>query len=929
MRYAAFISYSHSADAHRARVLHEALHRFARPWNKPRALRVFLDKVSLSADPGLWSTVEAALGDSEYLILLASPESARSPWVGREISWWRQGPRAKNLLLVVTGGELYWDHEAGDFDWDRTTCLPEALRGHFDEEPLWVDLSWVDEDHSGSLRDGRFQDCVADVAAHLHGRPKDDLTGEDVRQHRRLRRFRRGMFSAVCVLGVLAVVAAGIAVVQEGRAEDQARIATARQLAATALSLSDTDLDVAALLALQAYDVQETPETLSALYRLTTASPHLVRFLQADGTVTALAHTTAAKYLAVGTDTGSVTVWSSDGTRRVAHVPVEGRVTELTFSGDDRLLAVGTETGQAVVQDMADGSTRRLSGVGGEVRGLAFRPSSHELAVADDRDVLLYGDTGRAPGARVGTGSLAGVQDLAFYDKGRKLVAVTTQDWRLYDSRLRTLRSGHDTIYPANGYTPGESPSGNCLGIATFGGSDFVSLTDLLRGDLAEGSGCGAHPDLPGREASALAVSDDNRAVVGTSEGLFLATAPEGRPDDAVLETLPGVTAPSVLAFSPGAGDRLASADSATVALWDLDKTAPAAPTLHRHGVSVPNTTKLQRQLPLAVAPDGRVAWSQEPTGEDSLRVLSRGENIGSIGAPNPFDAVAFARKDRNTLYAAVDCTVGTWKSSDGGAMLREGLATLSAVAGPTRIATRPDGDVSVICDDGSLYMLDDERQFTQVVLTAPASPPQQAGAAVTALDDTGTLAAVAAGDGRVDVYEIPSGHRLRRLDLGSSAPVQLGLSEKTHSLLAVTDDGILERWDLRTGSLVQRSDGAGRYGLALDPSGRWAATLAGDGTMWLWDAVSGNRLGSTTLPLSYSLSGSGTGGTESGLAFSADGARLWTVTEGGELLSWDTSVAAWSEELCARAGRRLSDAERSRYLTSLSDDDTACADAP
>jgi WD40 repeat protein len=931
MRYAAFISYSHAADGHRAQIFHQALHRFAKPWNRLRALRVFLDKVSLSADPGLWSTVEAALGDSEYLVLLASPESARSPWVGREISWWREGPRPKNLLLVVTGGELYWDHAARDFDWERTTCLPEALRGHFDEEPRWVDLSWVGGDHSGSLRDGRFQECVADVAARLHGRPKDDLTGEEVIQHRRLRRFRKGMSTAVSVLAVLAVLAAGVAFVQRNTAQEQARIATARQLAATALNLSGTDLDVASLLALQAYEVQETPETLSALYRLTTTSPHLVRFVQADGTVTALAHSAAAKYLAVGTDKGSVTVWTSDGTRRVAHVPVESRVTQLTFSADDRLLAVGTESGEAVVHDLGDGSDRRLSGVGGEVYDLAFRPSSHDLAVADDRKVLLYGGTGTAPVARAGTGSLAGVLNLAFYDKGRKLVAVTSQDWRLYDDRLHTLKSGPNAFYPNSGYSPGESPSGTCFGIAYYGGTDFASLADLVQGALPEKSSCGAHPDLPGREASALAISDDNRAVVGTSEGLFLATAPNGHPADAVLETLPGVTAPSVLAFSAGKGDRLASAEGATVALWDLSKTAPGAPTLHRAGVSVPDMNTMERQLPVTVAADGRVAWSQEPESENSLQIWSREETIGSIGAPAPFDAVAFARKDKNTLYAAIDCTVGTWKSSDGGALLRERLTTppSAGVSGPTRIATRPDGDLSLVCGDGSFYMLDDDGQFIQVVLTAPSSPSPQTEYSATALDSTGTLAALAAPDGRVDVYEIPSGDRVRRLDLGSSAPAQLALSAKSHSLFAVTGDGVLERWDLRTGTRQQRSDGAGRAGLALDPTGRWAATLAGDGTIWLWDVSTGDRMGSTVLPMNFSWSGSGTGGNQSGLAFSADGSRLWTVTEGGELLSWDTSVTTWAEELCARVGRRLTDAERSRYLTSVSDDHTACADTP
>jgi hypothetical protein len=48
-------------------------------------------------------------------------------------------------------------------------------------------------------------------------------------------------------------------------------------------------------------------------------------------------------------------------------------------------------------------------------------------------------------------------------------------------------------------------------------------------------------------------------------------------------------------------------------------------------------------------------------------------------------------------------------------------------------------------------------------------------------------------------------------------------------------------------------------------------------------------------------------------------------VTQGGELLAWETSADAWIKQLCARVGRPLTRPERDRYLTSLSDGITAC----
>ncbi len=100
--YAAFISYSHAADGRLAPALQGGLHRFARPFLRLRALRVFRDEASLSANPGLWSSIEQALGNSQFFILLASPEAARSPWVGREIAYWVHHKSPATFLIVLT-----------------------------------------------------------------------------------------------------------------------------------------------------------------------------------------------------------------------------------------------------------------------------------------------------------------------------------------------------------------------------------------------------------------------------------------------------------------------------------------------------------------------------------------------------------------------------------------------------------------------------------------------------------------------------------------------------------------------------------------------------------------------------------------------------------------------------------------------------------
>jgi hypothetical protein len=53
--YDAFISYSHALDGTLAPALQTGLERFAEPWYRLRALRVFRDTTSLFANPGLWT----------------------------------------------------------------------------------------------------------------------------------------------------------------------------------------------------------------------------------------------------------------------------------------------------------------------------------------------------------------------------------------------------------------------------------------------------------------------------------------------------------------------------------------------------------------------------------------------------------------------------------------------------------------------------------------------------------------------------------------------------------------------------------------------------------------------------------------------------------------------------------------------------------
>jgi hypothetical protein len=150
--------------------LQSVVQKLGKAWYRRRALRVFRDDTSLSATPHLWPSIEQALSRSRFLILLASPESAASHWVGQEIAYWLEHNDADTVLIALTDGELDWDEAIGDFRWSEATPLPTSLKNRFEDEPRWIDLRPYRD--SSAPMGIEFTGLAADFAAAIRGIPK-------------------------------------------------------------------------------------------------------------------------------------------------------------------------------------------------------------------------------------------------------------------------------------------------------------------------------------------------------------------------------------------------------------------------------------------------------------------------------------------------------------------------------------------------------------------------------------------------------------------------------------------------------------------------------------------------------------------------------------------------------------------------------------
>src|SRR5262245_28892941 len=215
--YNAFISYSHAKDKPVAGALQSVMQRLGKPWYRRRAMRIFRDDTTLSATPSLWPSIEQALAQSQFLILVASPEAAASQWVNKEIAYWLEYKSADTLLIALTDGELHWDSSLGDFVRNPGTPLPPAVISRFATEPKWVDLRGYRV--RPNRYTARFVELAADFAATVLGVAKDDLLSEEVRQQRRALTLAWSTAASFLVLMGAAVWQWNAAVKSETRAE--------------------------------------------------------------------------------------------------------------------------------------------------------------------------------------------------------------------------------------------------------------------------------------------------------------------------------------------------------------------------------------------------------------------------------------------------------------------------------------------------------------------------------------------------------------------------------------------------------------------------------------------------------------------------------------------------------------------------------------
>ncbi len=223
LKYSAFISYNHR-DRKWAIWLHRALERYSIPprlrgRESPfgplgkRLPPVFRDRDELASGSDLAAAVQQGLEDAAFLVVVCSPNGARSRWVNEEIRAFIAMGRRDRIRLIIVGGEPMSDDP-------ELSAMPPAIREGVDSEPLAADAR--------PGQDGK-QGAKLKLLAGLLDVPYDEL-----RQREAARRQKRlAIIAAASSVGFIVTTGLAIAaVIARSQAEEARIIAEQRTMTA-------------------------------------------------------------------------------------------------------------------------------------------------------------------------------------------------------------------------------------------------------------------------------------------------------------------------------------------------------------------------------------------------------------------------------------------------------------------------------------------------------------------------------------------------------------------------------------------------------------------------------------------------------------------------------------------------------------------------
>jgi WD40 repeat protein/transcriptional regulator with XRE-family HTH domain len=626
-------------------------------------------------------------------------------------------------------------------------------------------------------------------------------------------------------------------------AENERRIATARELALASINNLDIDPERSLLLALQSatttrqVDGMVLPESVEALHYSIVSSPIRMTLRGHETRVLSAAFSPDGNHLATIGDNGTTIIWDATtgkerlrlpGTTKPSDLVTEQRI---AYSPDGKQLAV-SDSNQGKIYDPDSGELiMALSGHEGDVVSITFSMDGKHIATGSTDTTVHIWDANSGDLIHVLEGHSAAVGGLAFSPEA-KLLLTSSEDGTLIIWDVATGELLHSlpefTVYKVS-----FRPDGTQVAAATFNGLQVWTYMP----DSAE--------PMTLDESKAIRTIPDGSSGIFSPHGKWLAAISLSTASGNAVKLWDATTGQELitlvghtdwvqgLAFSPD-GNRLASTSlDGTVRIWSLTPgqemaTVMAPPAGYGNRVVYsPNGQEFATN-----GGDGTATIWNARTGESRLTLNGHNDEVMNL---------AFSPDGTRLATGSIDATAIIWDAATG-----KKLLTLSGHEDGVRdIVFSPDG--SLIATGGfdlTARVWDGTTGTELLKLTG-----HEGIVPGVAFSPDGTRLATASTDGIAKIWDVETGELLFTLSGHASGVVDIAYSPDGKKIATASNDATAKIWDASTGTelLTLTGHSAELKPVAFSPDGKFLATGSGDNTAKIWDVESSEEL--LTLP--------------------------------------------------------------------------------